>query len=286
MHNHHDMHHPTESAATPSEGAATHGMLLFGEQTAYLSHLPMFGPPHNFQAILEVRLLSEDGVDLLPAIQDDRRAHPQFKMYSFVPTRDFVLTDLVTFMLDEHEHPQHPVLDSFPGKVYRGHFETWHEHEKSEFKPATPIPELVNVFAQVTNVVLFRELDTYAQAPPLLPQLGYFLFGTAQELFLAHVITQPRNLAEDFDQVLGVQLVDGHQLTDDELRRGMLVTFPERANSEDQKINEQEQVTGDVWLPGQGTPESLTLQFRGGTEFYFETDDLKSIPVHAQEMQM
>ena len=36
--------------------AANHGMLLFGEQAAYLSHLPMFGSPHNYQAIFEVTL--------------------------------------------------------------------------------------------------------------------------------------------------------------------------------------------------------------------------------------
>ena len=31
-----------------------HGMLLFGTDPLYLSHLPMFGHPHNFQVILEV----------------------------------------------------------------------------------------------------------------------------------------------------------------------------------------------------------------------------------------
>jgi hypothetical protein len=30
-----------------------HGM-LFGEEALYLSHLPMFEGPHNFQLILEV----------------------------------------------------------------------------------------------------------------------------------------------------------------------------------------------------------------------------------------
>ena len=32
-----------------------HGMLLFGEDILYLSHLPMFASPHNFQVLLEVR---------------------------------------------------------------------------------------------------------------------------------------------------------------------------------------------------------------------------------------
>ena len=37
----------------------THGMLLFGEETLYLSHLPMFMSPHNFQVILAVTLNDE-----------------------------------------------------------------------------------------------------------------------------------------------------------------------------------------------------------------------------------
>ncbi len=40
------------------EGSTTgvHGMLLFGEEALYLSHLPMFASPHNFQVLLEVGL--------------------------------------------------------------------------------------------------------------------------------------------------------------------------------------------------------------------------------------
>ena len=41
-----------------SEDSSTgvHGMLLFGEEVLYLSHLPMFASPHNFQVLLEVGL--------------------------------------------------------------------------------------------------------------------------------------------------------------------------------------------------------------------------------------
>ena len=31
-----------------------HGMALVGQETVYLSHLPMFMPPHDYQVILEV----------------------------------------------------------------------------------------------------------------------------------------------------------------------------------------------------------------------------------------
>src|SRR3954468_23208955 len=55
---HHDdahMHHdnaPSGSDVPTTTGV--HGMLLFGSGPVYLSHLPMFGTPHNFQVILEV----------------------------------------------------------------------------------------------------------------------------------------------------------------------------------------------------------------------------------------
>jgi hypothetical protein len=41
--------------ASAQDQPAVHGMLLVGEETLYLSHLPMFHSPHNYQVILEVR---------------------------------------------------------------------------------------------------------------------------------------------------------------------------------------------------------------------------------------
>lgn len=249
-----------------------HGMLLFGEETAYLSHLPMFGhPQHEYQAIFEVTF-SKAGTDPLAAYLKDRRTHLEARMYGFAPIIDekdedpltdaFILTDLVT-PANPHDSQSPPIRSSFKGDIWRGHFETFHEHEKG----GEPVPGLESVTAHVTNAVIFRKFNIHQT----LPQLEYFLFGKARELFLAHVITDP----PDFDQVLGVQ-VNGHQFTDDELRQGILVSFPGRENSVDQKIQEQEQVTGQVQVPAQRPdgPHSLAVQLKAGTQFYFETDDL------------
>ena len=258
---------------------AFHGMLLFGEGTAYFSHLPMFThPSHVYQAIFEVTLTKE-GTDPMAAYVEDRRTHPKAKMYGFAPIIDeededpltdkFVLTDLVTpASPHDHHHQSPPIRSSFKGDIYRGHFETFHEHEKAESEPPEPIPGLENVVAHVTNTIVFRKFNVHQT----LPQLEYFLFGKARELFLGHVITRP----PDFDQVLGVQVED-HQFTDDELRQGLLVTFPGRENSVDNKIQEQEQVTGQVQVPAQRPdgPHSLAVQLKAGTQFYFETDDLE-----------
>jgi hypothetical protein len=259
------------------ESPAFHGMVLFGELTAYLSHLPMFMSPHDYQAIFEVTLAKE-GTDLLAAYVQDRREnmerpHPESKMYGFAPIIDkadqdpltdlFVLTDLVT-----PAHPQDPdsppLRRAFKGDIFRGHFEDFHVHEKEG-------PRILDdVVARVRSTVVFRKFDPH---PRDLPQLEYFLFGKAQELFLAHVITGP----PDFDQILGVQ-VEGHQFTDDELRRGSLVTFPGRENSAERKIDEQEEVTGLIQVPVERPdgPHSVEVQLKAGTQFYFETDDLES----------
>jgi hypothetical protein len=268
----HDMHHEHVH-----ERPTFHGMLLFGEQAAYLSHLPMFMFAHFYQAIFEVTL-SKEGSEPLAGYLEDRRTHPEARMYGFEPIIDpmdedpltdaFVLTDLVT-SANPHDPQSPPIRSSFKGHIYRGHFETFHEHEKAESDPSVPIPGLEDVTANVTNTFVFRKFNVHQT----LPQLEYFLFGNTQELFLAHVITSP----PDFDQVLGVQ-VEGHPFTDDELRRGLLVTFPGRENSAERKLDEQEEATGQVQVPAQRSdgPHSVEVQLKVGTQFYFETDDLAS----------
>src|SRR5437764_5039138 len=54
------------AAQHPADPAATHNMLIFGEETVYLSHLPMFQEkgkpvmPHRYQAIFEVTFASQE----------------------------------------------------------------------------------------------------------------------------------------------------------------------------------------------------------------------------------
>jgi hypothetical protein len=276
----HDSTHPGEQPADQSPAAqdvATfHGMALFGEKTAYLYHLPMFMSSHDYQAIFEVAL-SREGIDLLAVYVQDRqenppgspeRPDPKSKMYAFAPIAEdpFILTDLIT-PANPHDPQSPPLRSSFKGDIFRGHFEPNHPHEKMG-----PVI-LDNVVAHVTNAVLFRKFNPH-HPQAALPQLEYFLFGKGQELFLAHVVTKP----PDFDQVLGVQ-VDTHPFTDDELRQGVLVTFPGRENSADRRIQEQEQVTGQVQVPAQRPdgPHSLAVQLKAGTQFYFDTKDLSKM---------
>ena len=102
----------------------THNMLVVGEQTVYLSHLPMFqgfldqkqkafGSLHRYQVIVEATFSDASG-DLTSVYTDDRKSHPSEKMYTINPDF-FVLPDL---------DPKGAGRRSFRGNtVYRGHLE-------------------------------------------------------------------------------------------------------------------------------------------------------------------
>lgn len=258
-------------------------MVLVGERRAYLSHLPMFMTPHDYQAIFEVTL-TMDGADALSTYVRDRAENPpggdtrpdvDSKMYGFAPTIEetdqdpltdpFILSDLVT-PTDPRDPRSAPIRDAFKGAVFRGHFENFHSHEK-----AGP-PILENVMARVTNAVLFRKFDPHAVAQP---QLEYFLFGSEGELYLAHVISR----APDFDQILAVDMGD-RSLTEDDLRTALRVTVPDRSNAVEDKLREGESVSGQLTIPTEGEPRSIPVTLRVGAQHYFETDDLKSGPEH------
>jgi len=183
---HHD--HGSESCDT----VGRHGMLLFGADPVYLSHLPMWVCPHNRQCYVEV---APDGtsVELLRA---DRARHGD-GMYTFDP-------DL--FPIAELEpHDGVPARTSLRGTLVRGHFE----------RGGTPIARGVQV--DVRQVVWYRELDADAIPEPG-QSLEYLCFGRGGSMYLAHELrTRP-----SFDQVLTVRFIPGtvqtlvgHPLDDD-----------------------------------------------------------------------
>jgi hypothetical protein len=136
--------------------------------------------------------------------------------------------------------------------VFRGHFE----------RTDPQVPVATDVVVTVTNVVLARKFDP-AAGP--LPQLEYVLYGKGQELFLTHVIAKP----PDFDQTLSVTVV-GRQFTDGELRRGVVITIPGRANSSKARAREGTGVSGVTQVNGKSVPVELRI----GVEFYLEEREL------------
>jgi len=169
-HSHHD-----EGGGEDTVGR--HGMLVFGEQVLYFSHLPMFHAPHNFQVLLEVRL----GDAATEALFADRRLH-RAEVYTFDPA-EFAIAEL---------DPAGPVRPSIRGTLVHGHFE----------RGGTPIA--TDVTAEVVDVVYFRKLDLDAQRPDG-ELMEYLCFGRPGQLFLAHRIEG----RPSFDHVVSARMVPG-----------------------------------------------------------------------------
>jgi hypothetical protein len=161
------------ASATRAEGPdrpSTHGMLIVGEKTLFLSHLPLFHSPHDYQVLLEARFRSDTG-DPRRLYAEDRRKTGE-KVYTLVPER-FALPDQVTGRR------------SFKADIYRGHFE----------RGGVPIAKGITV--DLVRVIRFQKFTPRATRPAA---LEYLLFGKGDEVFLAHRIVA----APDFDQVLAV----------------------------------------------------------------------------------
>lgn len=156
-------HHP--SADKPS----THGMLVFGSKgKVYVSHLPMFHTPHDYQLIAELELPEKAKAIYLGSIA----ANPAEPVYTLVP-ETFVLPEMVA-------HPK-----PFGASLVRGHFE----------RGGTEIASEITV--KLGRILHFRKFDPQAQRPAL---ATYLLFGTAEESFVAHFISA----RPDFDHVARV----------------------------------------------------------------------------------
>ena len=150
---------------------STHGMLIFGKEKVYASHLPMFHSPHNYQIILELEL---DKINKQKFIAD-QKLHSEYTTYTIEPEK-FVLPEMI-------ENPK-----SFSVDLYRGHF------ERGGIKIAS------KAIVKIVKVIYFKKFDeneTKAIAT------NFILFGNSKEQFLAHQISNK----PDFDQIIEVKTV-------------------------------------------------------------------------------
>jgi hypothetical protein len=153
-----------------SEGKGTHGMLVLGGETIYISHLPMYMPQHRYQGIWKVSF--GDKGDATYRAESAKNAK---SIFTLVPTEEFLLPELTT------------TRKSFTADVYRGHFER--DGRALILENAT-----VTLRGQV-HWHPFRNSHRHPEA------LTYLLFGRGDELFLAHWIS----LAPNYDQIVSVK---------------------------------------------------------------------------------
>jgi len=162
-------HHHDEAAPE-----AVHAMVLFGDKTLYLSHMPLFSPPHNDQVILQVSL-TKDGENPEERYREDRESSGT-PFYSVKPPA------MHLHVLEEGA--------SFVGDVHRNSYEDDGELVDS------------GVTVTVQNVVYTHKLDPKTNNPS--GDRNYLCFGQPSEFFAAHQITS----APSFDQIMSVTILD------------------------------------------------------------------------------
>jgi hypothetical protein len=254
---------PFDAAAQAGEDPAnTHNMLVVGEQTAFLSHLPMFDgldkaktafrSPHRYQLILEAAFSSQ-GKDVTDVYFKDRRANPGTRIYTLSPD-EFVITRAFT-------PREKPLVTAFNATVFRGHLENG----------GRPLPELQKTSVSLTRVVHGRMFDPLAKKPA---ELEYILFGKGTELFLAHAIFAP----PDFDHCLSVKL-SGAELTAKDFAQDIRVVVPARKNVAAERLREKQRVDATLRIGPAGSPAKVQLE--AGAEFYFEEGELLVPPTFA-----
>ena len=154
-----------------ADPASIHGMLLFGKSHQYVSHLPMFHLPHDYQAIAEVALTPQGKAAYLK----DAGEQPKDMIYTIVPE--------LFSLPDKFQEGK-----TFKATVVRGHFEKGGK-------------ALLGTQVTIVKVLLFKKLHHDEAKPSAQPLL---LFGNESETFAAHFIGG----APDFDQVSLLTHVD------------------------------------------------------------------------------
>ena len=125
------------------------------KQTVFLSHLPLFDSPHDYQVILEATF-SKPGSNPQSVYFNDRKRTGE-KVYTLQP-KAFVLPRLAAGQ----------PLRSFRANVFRGQYELMKPREQD----AARIGQDVEV--KVTKFIHFRKFDPAAAK---VAQLEYLLFG-------------------------------------------------------------------------------------------------------------
>ena len=143
------------TGTSSADPLAIHGMLLFGESTTYISHLPMFHVPHDYQLLAQVDLSDLTNSSTLAKYQQAKQTSVHF---TIVP-KPMDLTKVID-----------GTITSFPADIYQGHFE----------RGGTLIgPAMVTVKDQLMKNKIVKTKG---------PSLDFLSFGQSGEYYLIHVI--------------------------------------------------------------------------------------------------
>ncbi len=143
---------------------SVHGMVIFGKKSIYLSHLPMFHTPHDYQAVMEAEIDQSALKTYLSSAESET-------LFTLVPEK---------FSLPDMMNKPRP----FKAQIYAGHFERGGKL-------------IVETTVKIKKVIIFKKLNPAGQRPQ---KLTYYVFGNASEQFMIHKISS----RPDFDHILQV----------------------------------------------------------------------------------
>lgn len=173
--------HAHGHGADPTFGV--HGMLVFGDSAIYLSHLPLYRAPHDWQIVLRATVTSDGETsvpDALAALRADRASTGE-RVYTLEPER---------FSLARLREEAREGTFRFRGTLYRGHFE----------RGGTPI--VTGAVFEATLVHL-RQVVNVPPPPGAAMEESWLYLGSPGDEYLVHRVEG----APDFDQVVRVERI-------------------------------------------------------------------------------
>jgi len=243
-------------------------MMVFGERSVFLSHLPMFvglcpdrahfETEHRFQFIVEAAFEQpRTQRDVTELYKQDRQRHRDIRMYSLGPRQRFALAEILM------PPGSGDARKSFQADVHRGHLER---------PPQEVIQGLSDIDVRIKRIVHAHEFRPKDAGPE---NLEYLLLGTPGELFLVHRIAAPG----DFDQILPVRVAD-QQFSDADLRQAVRVVVPGRPNASSSRLRGGQNAAAQL-MREDSQAQKIALQAL--REIYFEESELAMPPVEATQ---
>ncbi len=171
----------SDSELSATVGAAAHGMVLFGTDSLFISHIPMFMSPHDWQALMQVQITHAQA-DALAIYK--KASKPDQQILFTVRPKPFILPNLLSGK-----------IKSFQADLYKGNFEKGGKLLLSDITVA------------VDSVLYSTQLS---KATAAAGQLTYLAVETTGASYLVHKITAPQN----FDHIVQIQwLTEGVERT-------------------------------------------------------------------------
>ncbi len=195
-----------------------HGMLLFGNSEGmYVSHLPMFHAPHDYQVVLQIRCLDQKLDAVIKAGLEQKLV-----LWTMEPEQ-FEIARLIA----DSKMP----LKQFKANIVLGHFE---QGGKVEYK---------DIAVVVEKTLIFRQLSSHMRDSK---QAVYHQIGSGSQRFLLKEIDS----RPDFDHVLAISVPAAAGMSDVVVKKTGLqaVTDAEFLQVLRGKVDKGAGVKGTVYL--------------------------------------